>query len=331
MLVRRIAAWALVAMLLATWPPVGAFAQGNPKDTPIAVGEGNGAYTQAAGTSLVGALDRAFADMEVFPADGTPRQVKDAGFRRRLLELRLLMDLNAYAYDRDKLRPYRDIVDRAYEAVGVFQDVTDIEKELGITVNPDVVANRRAEMNDALVPLRNGNTRAEMRRFLASPLAKLRTKGGAPRLWDITGSSASNGLDAVGNSAEFQSGIIRHLQSADLGVSDIFDPAQAAYFHMVRKDMRDVVLLSAMYPAISGPTRDAVAPLNELVGDYGDTLEAFTAYEFAHQAGLDTEKVAAELRREFERAQMIKNQLVETHALDTMAIALNGVRDAHRR
>jgi hypothetical protein len=325
-------AWVLVVMaLLAAWPPAGASAQGSPKDTPIAVGEGNGTYTQAARASLVGALDRAFADMEAFPADGTPRQVKDAGFRRRLLELRLLMDLNAYAYDRDQLQSYRDTVDRAYESVGVFQDVTDIEKELGITVNPDVVAQRRAEMYDALGPLRDGSVRARMRRFLGSPLGAPRTKGGAPRLWDITGIAANNRLDAVGNAAAFQSGIIRHLQSVDLGVSDIFDPSQAAYFHMIRKDMRDVVLLSAMYPAISGPTRDAVAPLTELVGDYGDTLEAFTAYEFGHQAGMDTEKVATELRREFERAQMIKNQFMETHALDTMAIALNGVRDAHRR
>jgi hypothetical protein len=330
MMVRRVAAWLLVAVLLATWPPTGALAQ-SPRDTPIAVGEGAGVYVQAASTSLVGALDRALGALDATPADATPQQVRDSGYRRRLLELRLLMDLNAYAYDRDRLRPYRDIVDRAYEQVGVYQDITDIEKELAITVSPQVTAQCLSEMQEALGPLRDGNVRSEMRRFLSASLAATRTKGGAPRLWDITGSAATDRLAAVGNAAEFQSGIIRHLQSIDLGVSDIFDPAQAAYFHMVRKDMRDVVVLSAMFPPIKDNTRDAVAPLNELVGDYGDTLEAFTAYEFALDNGMDTEKVAAELRREFERAMAMKGQLWDNHGLDTMAIALNGVRDAHRR
>jgi hypothetical protein len=41
--------------------------------------------------------------------------------------------------------------------------------------------------------------------------------------------------------------------------------------------------------------------------------------------------VEAELRREFERALLMKGQFVDNRALDNMAIALNGVRDAHRR
>jgi hypothetical protein len=89
--------------------------------------------------------------------------------------------------------------------------------------------------------------------------------------------------------------------------------------------------MSAMYPPISDNTREAAAALNELVGDYGDTLEAFTAYTFAQENGMDTEKVAAELRREFERAQMMKDQFIDNHALDTMALRLNEVRDDHRR
>ena len=35
--------------------------------------------------------------------------------------------------------------------------------------------------------------------------------------------------------------------------------------------------------------------------------------------------------REFERALMMKEQFVETHALDAMVIRINQVRDAHRR
>jgi hypothetical protein len=327
---RRVAAWLLTVVLLATWPTSGAFAQANPKDTSAVVGEGAGMYTQAAAPSVVGAFDRAMSELDASPMDASPRQVKDASFRRRFLELRLLMDFNAFAYDKDKLKVYREIVDQAYESVGVYQDITDIEKELGTSVSSDTVAQRQAEMNEALSQIRDGTMRRQMRQFLASPLQSPR-KGGGPGLWDITGSSPSNGFDAVGNAAEFQSGIIRHLQGSDLGVSDIFDPNQAIHFHEIRKQMRDVVIMSAMYPPITENTAEAAKALNELVGDYGDTLEAFTAYQYAQQAGMDTEKVAAELRREFARAQMIKDQFVDAHALDTMALRLNEVRDGHRR
>jgi hypothetical protein len=270
------------------------------------------------------------SELDASPMDASPRQVKDASFRRRLLELRLLMDFNAFAYDKDKLKVYREAVDQAYEGVGVYQDITDIEKELGTSVSPDVVAQRQAEMNEALSQVRDGNMRRQMRQFLASPLPSVR-KGGGPGLWDITGSAPSNSFDAVGNAAEFQSGIIRHLQDSDLGVADIFDVNQAIHFHEIRKQMRDVVVMSAMYPPITENTAEAAKALDDLVDDYGDTLEAFTAYEFALQAGMDTEKVATELRREFERAQMMKDQFINAGSLDTMALRLNEVRDGHRR
>jgi hypothetical protein len=327
---RRITAWLLMLVLLTAWPTTSAFAQAKPKDTSPVVGGGTGLYTQAAAPSVLGAFDRAMSELDAAPMDASPRQVKDASFRRRLLELRLLMDFNAFAYDKDKLKVYREIVDQAYEGVGVYQDITDIEKELGTSVSPETVAQRQAEMNEALSQIRDGNMRRQMRQFLASPLNSVR-KGGGPGLWDMTGSAPSNSFDAVGNAAELQSGIIRHLQSEDLGVSDIFDPNQVLHFHEIRKEMRDVVVLAAMYPPITESTTEAVKALDDMVDDYGDTLEAFTAYTYAQQAGMDTEKVATELRREFARAQMMKDQFINAGALDTMALRLNEVRDAHRR
>jgi hypothetical protein len=334
-MMRRALTCALLLVVLTTLPMPAASAQDtpsapNPKDTPIAVGEGAGMYVQAAAPSLTGAFDRAVSEIDASGADWTPRQVKDASFRRRLLELRLLMDGNAFAYEKDRLRGYRDIVDRAYESVGIYQDLTDIEKELGTTVNPDVVNGRRVEMNEGLAQMRDPNLRREMRAFFAAPLGSPR-KGDGPGIWDLTGSVASNSFDAIGNAAELQTGIVRHLQGADLGVSDIFDPNQAFYFHTIRKQIRDVVLLSKMFPETKDATVEVAKPLNDLVDDYGDALEAFTAYEFALQQGMGTEKVAAELRREFERALMMKQQLVDTHGLDAMAVRLNEVREAHRR
>jgi hypothetical protein len=329
---RTVVAFALLLAMLSVWavPSANAQTAPNPKDPPSLGNAVAGMYTQAARPTLAGAFDRAISELDAAPQDASPRAVKDLSFRRRLLELRLLMDVNAFAYDKDRMKSYREVVDQTYESIGNYQDLADIEKELGVPVNPDVVASRRNEMNGALAGLRDANIRNQMRAFFAAPLGAPR-KGGGPGLWDITGSAPSNSFDAVGNAAELQSGIIRFLQASDLGVNDIFDPDQAIHFHLIRKEMRNVVILSAMFPDTSDVTRDAIKPLDDLVDDYGDTLEAHTAYEYAKQAGMDTAKVEAELRREFERALTMKGQFVDAHSLDAVAIALNGVRDSHRR
>ena len=46
-----------------------------------------------------------------------PEGARESSFRRRILELRLLMDLFAYAYDPEPLSTYRELVDDAYERV----------------------------------------------------------------------------------------------------------------------------------------------------------------------------------------------------------------------
>ena len=328
-MMRRLVAGALVALLLTVGPATGAFAQST-KDTPIVVGEGAGQYVQAAPPTVTGALERATTAIDGADLNASPKAVKDTSFRRRLLELRLVMDVNAFAYDKDKLKVYRDIVDHAYEGTGIFQDIVDFEKELGTPVPQPIIDSRRAEMIDALGPMRDQRLRNEMRSFFAAPEKKIRD-GGGPRLWDLTGAVATNEFDATGNAAKLQAGILNHLQGADLGVNDIFDPDQALYFHGIRKEMRSVVLLSAMYPDTNAATREAVKPLDELVGDYGDVMEAFNSYVFALQNGMDTSKVRAELIREFAKSQETKNAFIETRALDTMAVQVNSVRDAHRQ
>lgn len=329
---RRVAAWLLIVMMVVVaWPPAGAWAQARPKDTSPVVGEGNGMYTQAAAVSTVGALDRLWGELEGVPGDVSAQAVKDASWRRRILELRLQMDFNAFAYDKDKLKGFRDQVDRAYEASGVYQDINVFEKELGEPAPPEATAQRLSEMNDALAAIRDPGSRGELRRFLGAPMGGPREKGGGPGLWDLTGSRATNDLDAVGNAANFTTGIVGYLQGADLGVNNIYDPDQAAQYHLIRKHMRDVVILSAMYPPVSDATRDAVKPLVDLVNDYGDVMDAFDALQFAQANGMNTDKVSAELSREFDIANNAKNQFIDNRALDAMALQLNGVRDAHRR
>src|SRR4051812_16549188 len=118
---RKVAAWLLLVMLLVTWPAAGARAQGRPNDTSPIVGGGAGLYLQAAAPSVVGAFDRAIGELDAAPANASPKEVSDLSFRRRILELRLLMDFNSFAYDRSDMRIYREMVDRAYEGVGIYQ------------------------------------------------------------------------------------------------------------------------------------------------------------------------------------------------------------------
>jgi hypothetical protein len=329
-MLRKLMACALAIVLLATWPANGAFAQASPKDTPIVVGEGAGRYVEGAAPALTGAFDRAIGEIDAAPWPLTPDQVKDLSFRRRLLELRLLMDVNTYAYDRGRMQGYRLIVDQAYQGVGVYQDVSVIQKLIGAEVSPEVVNQREAEMDEALAPLRDEGIRDEMRGFFADPLEKPRN-GGAPRLWDLAEVSADDGYDATGNAALLQAGVVHYLQSTDLGVVDIFDPNQALQFHAVRRQIRAVILLSKMFPDTSAATADVMTPLTDLVDQYGDVTDAYAAYVYLQQVGGDTSAIADKLQREFEKAQLMKAQVVDSHALDPVAIQLSAVRDAHQR
>src|SRR5207247_122811 len=103
--------------------------------TPV-TGGGEGRYVEAASTELQGALDKLTAELDLVPSDATPDQVRAATFRRRILELRLLMDLNSFAYERPKLNAFRADVDGAYESIGRYQDLPMIQKALGTDLDP---------------------------------------------------------------------------------------------------------------------------------------------------------------------------------------------------
>lgn len=298
--------------------------------TPVE-GGGEGRYEPAAAVELQGALGRLTGELDAVPMDATPDQVRAATFRRRILELRLLMDLNSFAYDRPKMNTMRGYIDAPYEAIGRYQDLPMIQKGLGTDLNPDVVSNRLVEMNEALGPLRDQGVRASMRDFFAHPLASVRQKQGGPGLWDISGSRVSDSLDATGNAALLESGIVHSLQASDIGVNDIFDPAQETQFHLIRKRLRSALLLATLFPATSAAIQDVRKPLDDLVSAYGDTNDAFTIYLYAKEVGINVDGTADTVRADFEKAQAVKDDVVGTHALDALAIALNGVRDSHRQ
>jgi hypothetical protein len=297
--------------------------------TPV-TGGGLGRYVGAAPTELQGALDKLTAELDAVPLDATPEQIRAATFRRRILELRLLMDLNSFAYERPKLNEFRADIDAPYEAVGRYQDLPMIQKALGTDLDPQVIQNYRTEMNDALGPLRDQGIRAAMREFFAHPLASVRSKQGGPGLWDISGTRAAEAFDATGNAALMESGIVNELQGSDIGVVDIFDPSQETQLHLVRKRLRSVLLLATLFPATGDAIQDVRKPLDDLVSAYGDVNDAYTIYTFARNSGMNADEVANTVRDDFAHAQAVKDQVVQTHALDALAIALNSVRDSHR-
>src|SRR5215212_4677209 len=278
-MLRRLAACVLVFVLMAASPATGVLAQD--KETSFVAGGGQGRYAAAAPAQLMGAFDRAMAELDATSAEASPEEVKAASFRRRILELRLLMDLDALAYDGNRMKGYRDTVDRVYESVGVYQDLAVIKKQLDVEVSQDVVNGRRAEMNDALWPLRDQRMRGELRRFFGAPLKAPRSGKAlrTPRIWDVAGALPTDNFDSTGNAA----------------VQDVRQPVL---------DMIDV---------------------------YDDVKDAFTAYDYAQAAGLDTGAIRAKVHREFDKAQTLKASFVDARVLDGLEARLNGVRDGHRQ
>ena len=125
-----------------------------------------------------------------------------------------------------------------------------------------------------------------------------------------------------------ESGIVNELQGSDIGVIDIFDPSQETQLHLVRKRLRSVLLLATLFPATGEAIQDVRKPLDDLVSAYGDVNDAYTIYTFARNSGVNADEVANIVRDDFAKAQAVKDQVVETHALDALAIALNSVRDS---
>ena len=300
---------------------------------PVA-GGGEGPYTRAGATALTGAVHRVIDELEAAPEVMSPREVKDLTFRRRILEVRTLMDIHAQAYDRDAIRSYRDAVDLAYERTGAYQDIAVAEKMLGMSVGEETTSDLRNQMEEALVPFRDHAVRQQMLDFLARPLSSPRTGKNlrTPRLWDLGGDVASDSYDGVGNAAVAASGVVRNLQGSDLGVMNILDPEQEAYFHYIRRQFRNVLLIAGMYPAMNDATQDIAPTLDELVDQYGDVNDAFISYRYAQALiGADVNAAGAKVLTEFAKAQDVKNQILDARALDVMADRLYQVRDEHRR
>jgi hypothetical protein len=292
----------------------------------------NGPYVQVASGAVVEAFDRTMQEIDGVSEGITPGEVKNTTFRRRLLELRILMDYAAYAYDPNLLGTFRGLVDDAYERVGLFQDVDVIQTLLQTQVPADITSVRQIRMNVALGALRSPSIRPIMRNFLASPSGPIRTLApkDTPQLWTIAQQTPNDSLDAVGNAALFGASALAGIQASNPFISVVFDPTQEAHFHDVRKGTRSILLLMNMFPDTRRALPGTAEPLFGLVSQYGDVNDAFTAYKIAPTLGIGQDAPATFLRGEFTKAQARQQVVVDAHSYDALINNLNQVKNQHQ-
>jgi hypothetical protein len=312
-----LAAVLLLTMLVPQVPAV-AWAQGGPDNrTPTVTITANGAYQEIAGSVLVEAFDQARA----------------SSFRRRLLELRLLMDQDAFAYDPEPLGTFRELVDDAYERVGGYQDIPVVQQLLQVSLRPDLVNLRRLRMNVALSALRTPTVREAMKAFLGAPTGAIYSLDGkdVPRIWQVAAQTPNSGLDAVGNMAMLGASALAGIQASNPYAVDVFDPVQEAHFHDVRKTLRSTLLLLQMYPETRETIQPTAEPLFALISQYGDVNDAFVAYRLAPKIGANTEAAATFLRAEFVKAQKRQQAVQDARSFDALIAALSAVQQRHQR
>jgi len=295
--------------------------------------DGSGPYLASMGPLLTGAYDRMMQDIDGASEQASPDDVKNATFRRRILEMRLLMDFGAYAYDPILLPTFRKAVDAAYEQTGDYQDVAVTQTLLQFSVRPEVTSQRLIKMNVVLASLRAPTVRSAMRSFLAAPSGSLQTldQNDVPRLWAMSGTTPSTQLDTVGNVALLGARVLRAVQGSDPFVADIFDRPQELKFHLTRKDTRSAMLLALMFPETRDATRVTSEPLFSLISQYGDVNDAVVAYRTAQSYGGPVDAGANLLRSEFLKSQADQGNVVNTGAFDGVAGKLDRVQQEHRR
>lgn len=282
------------------------------------------AYLAAGPDEILTYLFVVVAEARKLPADVTPEQMKSSDLRKRLLDLRLMMDFNAYIYDPENLGPLRDQVDEAYEKVGLYKDLYDQSKLTGEPIDPDAQKERKHDMDDALEWLRSEKSRNAFADMIRRPERKVLdfTSKEQPRLWRIADVSPSADKSSLAMAALLSGNALSNLLRDGLLVDDILDPDQEADFHDVRKALRSVLVLIDMFPTAQDVIGDAREPLAKLVDAYGDVNDASIAYHDAQDAGRDAGPFRDDLVKEYQKAQALANDLVKGGQLRTYVTKL---------
>lgn len=276
-------------------------------------------YQKAAPDALLTYATVVYDEARKIPQNVNPEQMKSSDLRKRLLDLRLMLDFNAFLYDTDRLEQLREQVDAAYEAIGLFKDLSDQAKLTGQPIDPDEQAARGAAMIASLEWLRNTQQRQAFLQFIKQPRAEIGDlkKKDQPRLWrnaDVTPDADKSALAIV---ALVSGNGLSNLLNDGLLVDDILDPDQEASFHDVRKALRSILVLVDMFPTAQDVVGDVRDPLAKLVDAYGEVNDASIAYHEAQDAGRATDELRDELAKEYKQARKLAQDLVDGGQLKT--------------
>jgi hypothetical protein len=289
-------------------------------------------YTEAAPSAIQIYAAIVLDGVDTFPDDLSPEQVEQSDLRKQIRALRLMMDLNAFAYEPRPFKAYREAVDVAYESMGAYQDLYVTQTLDGVPIDPDEQAARLVAMQQALAPFRLAGFREELKDFFSQPApgqVEL-NENDWPRLWQVAGTGPAADLDSVGNAALLGQSVVRTLIGEGLLVDDILDPQQEARFHDVRKALRSVRDLADLHPSLATATADVRTPLNDLVNAYGDVNDQFVAYHAAQERGQDVDARAAAVQEAFTAARSQATAIVDAGRLEDYASKLTAVQEAHR-
>jgi hypothetical protein len=254
------------------------------------------------------------AEAKALDINVSPEQLKASTLRKRLLDLRLMMDFNAYIYDPEDLGPMRDQVDAAYEALGLYKDLYDQSKLTGQPIDADEQTKRSAVMVASLAWISNDRSRTDFLAVIKKPQHKVLdfTEKEQPRLWRIADVSPTADKSSLAMAALVSGNALANLLQDGLLVDDILDPDQEARFHDIRKALRSILVLIDMFPTAQDVVGDAREPLAKLVDAYGDVNDASIAYHEATAAGRqDAADLRDELVKEYKKAQKLARELDE--------------------
>ncbi|HEX3247299.1 MAG TPA: hypothetical protein VHX16_17985 [Chloroflexota bacterium] len=311
-----------------------AYAQVGPDNTPmVEPGTESMRYVEASTPQLLTQYWPVMYEIDQYPRFPSPDQTKGSDLRKRILDLRLLMDVYAFAYEPGLFEAYRDAADNAYEQVGLYKDLFDIQAIDKLPIDETYSAERLAKMNVALAPFRYGDFRNDLNDFLyhrqGQPL-NLEQRN-QPRLWQIANARPDDSLDAAGNAARLGALVIRNLSAQGLTVDNIVDEKQEAHFHDIRKALRSVMVMSDMFPSLSNATTADRDGLASIVKVYGQTNDQFAAYHLSQLLGRDLGPRIADLQDTYGRAVGTVNQVVSGGQLNSYAAKLEAVQNSHHR
>jgi hypothetical protein len=285
-------------------------------------------YPKAAPDALLTYASIVYDEVRKLPPKPSPEQMKASELRKRLLDLRLMMDFNSFLYDPARLGPMRDQVDAAYEAIGQFKDLHDQSELTGEPIDPGEEAVRGAAMIASLEWLRNAEQRQAFLQFLKEPDGEILdlARKDQPRLWKVAEVTPSGDQSALAVVALVSGNGLTNLLHDGLLVDDILDADQEAEFHDVRKALRSILVLVDMFPTAEDVVGDRREPLATLVDAYGDVNDASIAYHEAQVAGRDVRERRDDLAKAYKKARGVAKEILDKGQLNEYIARLTSLQ-----